>query len=212
MLTLQNVCIEFQKNTTLNLLWQATKLFWHWSNVIFELTTLQIEDKLFDSNVSFAVQLLSYFFICVIGQWFCAFYFFRCSPCSNVDQIKSFQYPDLSEIQPKNQNHQLRNLILWLHGILDLVCDLGWNNGIKTKTFSLHSLFCWIGIEITASRLQAWCSRSGSPSTRERPMQWYSLKQRDCQAPGVFVKPAEGWGMSCLPSSAAQQVFWRRWS
>lgn len=55
MLTLQNVCIDLHKNTSLNLPWQATELFWHWIITVLELRARGMEDV---SAVGFAVELL----------------------------------------------------------------------------------------------------------------------------------------------------------
>jgi len=60
-LTLQNVRIDLRKNTCLNLPWQATKLFWHSNNIVFELTALQMEDMPNVFSAAFAVKLSQVF-------------------------------------------------------------------------------------------------------------------------------------------------------
>lgn len=135
----------------------------------------------------------------------CAFhlYYIPCNRLSNFIVLISEIQPIKYQNKQKNPNHKhethhisyLKNFTPRLHGILALVCSWGDNSGIKPKPFGFGSVFCWIGTEITASRLQAWSSRSGFPSTRGILMQWYGLQERGCQAPGVFAQPAEGWGM-----------------
>lgn len=158
---------------------------------------------------------LRHLFAYLIGQQnngrFCPLHFPCYIPSSNCgDQVKSFHCPDLSEIQPIKKQNQTKQpstkpiaSVIWgpssfrLHGVLTLV--------VGSRLNLLGLAHCSAELE-QKSWPAGWGFQVWVPQYRR---DWYNggLEQRGCQAPGVFVVPAEGWGMIWWLSSAPQWLF-----